>query len=132
VVIEHKEVHSANLMADREQLLRELKQGDVVGKAVVQLARNLGFVFNNQSPESRHTFFVRERQRVKTYGLNDIRRVRYVYPIIVHQDYFLRLNGVTHMARNLFKEELAKHPIDPELVRPSLLMLNWSLILNRR
>ena len=125
VVMEHKGKFARlkpRCSGDREQLLRELKEGDVIGKAVVQLARNLSFVFNNQSPESRHTFYVRDRQRVRTYGLNYIRKVRYVYPIIVHQDYFLRMNGVTHMARDLFRGELAKHPIDPELVRPLTLI----------
>jgi hypothetical protein len=95
---------------------------DIVGKAVLQLARNIGFVFNNRSPENMHTFYLREGQRIKTFGLNCIRRVRYVYSIVVHQDYFLRMNGVTHMARELFEKELANHPIDPGLVRPLTLI----------
>ncbi len=124
VVMEHKGKFARlkpRCSGDREELLKELKGGDIVGGAVSQIARNLGFVFNEQS-SSRHTFYVQEPQRKKVYDLNYIRKVNYIYPVIIHQDFFLRMIGVTHMARDIFKEELRKYPIDITLVRPLTLL----------
>ncbi len=125
VVMEHKGKFarlSARCSGDRRKLLDELKTGDIIGKAAKQLARNLGYIFNNQLNGKRHTFFVEENDRRKTYEAKQISRVARIYPVIIHQDYFLRLTGVNNLAREIFETELAKHPIDPSLVRPLVLL----------
>jgi hypothetical protein len=124
VVMEHKGKFARlnpRSSGDRETLLKELREGDIVGKAVAQIARNLSFVFNKE-PSNRHTFYVQEPQRKKVYDLNYIRKVNHIYPVIIHQDYFLRMSSVTHMARDIFKEELRKYSIDIALVRPLTLL----------
>ncbi len=125
VVIEHKGKFArlkARYSGDREILIDELKTGDIIGKAAKQLAKNLSFIFNNQPNGKRHTFFVEENERRKTYETKKISRVARIYPVIIHQDYFLRLTGVSNLAREIFEAELEKHPIDRSLVRPLVLL----------
>ena len=127
VVFEHKGKYlelGAKYGGDREFFLADLKSDKRVGKGVYQLAENLEWVFDNRPEAKRRTFHERDGQgrRVKRFGLEDIARIKRIYPVIVHQDFSLRLNGVGVIMRELFNQQLAQRALDHDLVRPLSLM----------
>jgi hypothetical protein len=122
VVIEHKGKYlelGAKYSGQRELLLADLKSKKRIGKGVYQLADNIQLVFNND-PDGRHTFHERDEsgQPVKQFGLKEISRVRRIYPVIVHQDFSLRLNGVNQIMSKFFTTEIEQHRVDLALIRP--------------
>ncbi len=81
-------------------------------------------MFDNAQGARRRTFHERDDQGnpVRRFELRDILRVKRIYPVIVHQDFSLRLNCVNQIMAESFREEIAKKRVDPELVRPLSLL----------
>lgn len=127
VVFEHKGKYlelGAKYSGDRELLLADLKSDKRIGKGVYQFAENLEWVFDNRPNAKRLTFHERdvEGRRVKTVGLEDIARIKRIYPVLVHQDFSLRLNGVGVIMREFLNGQLAERAVARDLVRPLSLM----------
>jgi hypothetical protein len=123
VVFEHKGKYldlGAKYSGERDVLLAELKSTKRIGKGLYQLADNLQWVFDNSQQAERHTFHERgtDGKPIKRFELKDIGRVRRIYPVIVHQDFSIRLNGMNQIMSWLFEEEIAKRRVDRDLVRP--------------
>jgi hypothetical protein len=126
VVIEHKGKYlelGAKYSGQRELLLADLKSKNRIGKGVYQLADNIQLVFNND-PNGRHTFHERgdPGQPVKQFGLREISRVQRIYPVIIHQDFSLRLNGVNQIMSKFFNTEIEQRQVDLTLLRPLSLL----------
>lgn len=118
VVFEHKGKYidlNAKYSGRRDLLLGNLMRGDRIGKGILQLADNIEYVFSQ-----RHTF--REggegHHAERIFGEKDISRVRRIYPVIVHQDFPLRLNCVNVFMGRIFRDELGKRDVNQDLVRP--------------
>jgi hypothetical protein len=114
----------AKYSGDRDLFLTDLKSVNRIGKGVYQLADNLQWVFDNRPEAKRRTFHQRDAQGrpIKTFDLRDISRIKRIYPVIVHQDFSLRLNGANQIMREFFGTELAQRAVDAELVRPLSLL----------
>ena len=125
IVMEHKGKFASlpiRYSGERDILLNELKRIDLVGGAISQIATNLGYMFNTDVNAKRHTISAKENGREKTYQLREINRVSRIYPVIVHQDYILRLSGANIIARQMFEEEVLKQSISHKIVRPLTLL----------
>ena len=127
VVFEHKGKYlelGAKYSGDRELLLADLKSVHRIGKGAYQLADDLQWVFDNRPDGRRRTFHERDGDGApaKTFVANDISRIKRVYPVIVHQDFSLRLNGVNVIMREFFNEQVAQRAVDRELVQPLSLL----------
>lgn len=127
VVMEHKGKYldlGAKYSGDRDVFISELVNRNRIGKGIYQLADNLQMVFNNAPDGKRHTFHERDAERriTKQFQLADARRIKRVYPLIVHQDFSLGLNCVRSIMADCFAEEVAKRNIDPALVGPLSLL----------
>jgi len=123
VVFEHKGKYlelGAKYSGNRELFLADLKSKKRIGKAVYQFANNLQLVFNSEPKGERLTFHERDEagKPVKRFGLKDIDRVKRIYPVIVHQDFSLRLNCVNLIMNDFFREEIEQRKVDQDLVRP--------------
>jgi hypothetical protein len=123
VVFEHKGKYldlGAKYSGDREVLLAELKSTKRIGKGIYQLADNLQWVFDSKQGAERRTFHERgaDGKPGTPFELKDIGRVRRIYPVIVHQDFSIQLNGMNQIMSWLFEEEIAKRRVDRDLVRP--------------
>jgi hypothetical protein len=123
VVFEHKGKYldlAAKYSGDRELLLAELKSDKRIGKALYQFADNLEFVFDSGEDAKRHTFHERDaRGNVsKRFDLKDICRVKGIYPVVIHQDFSLRLNGINQIMGEFFREEISKRRVEQRSVRP--------------
>jgi hypothetical protein len=44
--------------------------------------------------------------------------VRRIYPLVVHQDFSLRLNGINQIVGRAFRREIAKRHVELRFVRP--------------
>lgn len=106
VVFEHKGKYvdlGAKYSGKRELLFSNLTREDRIGKGITQLSENIGYVF------SQHLTFTGRlgwgEQRF-VFGEKDISRVKYIYPVIVHQDLPLRLNCVNIYMREAFAEQI--------------------------
>lgn len=127
VVFEHKGKYLdlvAKYSGNRELFLDNLKSKKRIGKGVYQLADNLELVFDNTQGAMRRTFYERDGggNPTKRFELKDIGRVKRIYPVIIHQDFSLRLNGVNRIMAAFFQEEIAKRRVEQELVRPLSLL----------
>ena len=114
----------AKYSGDRELFLADLKSKKRIGKGVYQFADNLERVFDNAQGAVRRTFHQRDDQGnpTKRFELKDIGRVKRIYPVIIHQDFSLRLNCVNRIMAAFFQEEIAKKSVHRKLVRPLSLL----------
>jgi len=123
VVFEHKGKYlelGAKYSGNRELFIADLKSKNRIGKAVYQFADNLQLVFNNDPNGKRHTFHERDENGnpTKSFALKDSSRVRKIYPVIVHQDFSLRLNCVNLIMNDFFRQEIGLRKVDEDMVRP--------------
>ncbi len=123
VLIEHKGKYldlASKYSGDREMLLAELTGSKRIGEAITQLADNIQLVFDNSEDAQRRTFHDRDGQGqpARRFELRDIQRVRRIYPVVVHQDFALRLNGINQIVSRAFRNEISKRHIDLRLMRP--------------
>jgi hypothetical protein len=59
---------------------------------------------------------------VKQFGLKEIGRVRWIYSVIVHQDFSLGFNGVNRIMSRFFQTEIARRRVNQDMVRPLSLL----------
>ncbi|HKP35755.1 MAG TPA: hypothetical protein VJT71_02765 [Pyrinomonadaceae bacterium] len=123
VLIEHKGKYldlASKYSGDREMLLAELTGSKRIGEAITQLADNIQLILDNRKDAKRLTFHDRDSQGrpAKRFELRDIQRVRRIYPLVVHQDFSLRLNGINQIVGRAFRREIAKRHVDLRFVRP--------------
>lgn len=123
VVFEHKGKYldlAAKYSGNRERLLEELKSDKRIGKALYQLSHNLELFFDCREDAKRHTFHERDAQGnpSKHFERKNLERVKRIYPVVIHQDFSLRLNGINQIMGSLFREEIAKKALDQRLIRP--------------
>lgn len=124
VVMEHKGKYlklEAKYSERREVLLPDLDER--FGKGVRQLADNIEQVFNIDEARRGE---LSERDGagnpVRSFVGEDGRRVRTIYPVIVVQDFSLRIGFANRWLRNLFAAEMRKRSLDPSLIRPLSLL----------
>jgi hypothetical protein len=123
VLIEHKGKYldlASKHSGDREMLLAELTGSKRIGEAISQLADNIQLVFDNRKDAHRRTFHDRDSQGqpAKRFELRDIQRVRRIYPLVIHQDFSLRLNGINQIVSRAFRNEISKRDIELRFMRP--------------
>lgn len=123
VLIEHKGKYldlASKYSGNRQMLLAELTGSKRIGEAITQLADNIQLVFDNRKDAKRLTFHDRDSQGrpAKRFELRDIQRVRRIYPLVVHQDFSLRLNGINQIVGRTFRREIAKRHVELRFVRP--------------
>jgi len=113
---------SAKYSGRREALLKDLHERFGVG--VQQLANSLEIVFNNDPSQDRHTFSERDKakQSLLRFNLEDAKRVKKVYPVLIVQDFSLETGFANRELRKLFEHEIKSRRVDQELVRPLSLL----------
>ena len=113
---------SAKYSGRRDALLEDLHKRFGVG--VQQLADSLEIVFNNDPSQVRHTFSERdkEKQPLVRFSLEDAKKIKKVYPVLVVQDFSLQHGFANREFRNLFEREIKMRRVEPELVRPLSLL----------
>jgi len=124
VVMEHKGKYlklEAKYSEQREVLIADLDGR--FGYGVRQLADNIEVVFNS-AEEKRGEFSERDREGkvTKSFTREDAKRVRMIYPVIVAQDFSLRIGFANRWLRNLFESEIRKRDVDQQLIRPLSLL----------
>jgi hypothetical protein len=127
VVFEHKGKYldlGAKYSGNRELFLADLKSNKRLGKGLYQIAENLQLVFNNEPEGKRLTFHERDEggNPVKCFQLKDTARVRRIYPVIVHQDFSLRLKCVSQIMNEFFRKQIEQRKIEQEIVQPLTLI----------
>lgn len=127
IVFEHKGKYldlGAKYSGNRELFLADLKSNKRLGKGMYQIADNLGFVFNNRPGETRLFFHERDDAGLPTkrFGLKDIKHIKRIYPVIVHQDFSLRLKCVNLIMNECFQQEIKRRNVDEAMVRPLTLL----------
>jgi hypothetical protein len=123
IVMEHKGKYldlGAKYSGDRELFRADLKSNKRIGKGIYQIADNLQLVFNNEREGKRLSFHERDEHGnpVKRFQLKDITRVKKIFPVIVHQDFSLRLNCVNQIMSEFFGQEIEQRNIEQNMVRP--------------
>jgi hypothetical protein len=123
ILIEHKGKYidlASKYSGDREKFLAELTGSKRIGEAISQLADNIQLVFDNRKDAKGRTFHDREvsGKPAKRFDLRQIQRVRRIYPLIIHQDFSLRLNCVNQIVARAFSEEISTRAVNPRIVRP--------------
>jgi len=123
VLIEHKGKYldlASKYSGDREMLLAELTGSKRIGEAITQLADNIQLVFDKRKDAKRRTFHDRDAQGqpATLFELRDIQRVRRIYPLVIHQDFSLRLNGINQIVGGAFRREISMRHVDLRFVRP--------------
>lgn len=121
VLIEHKGKYldlASKYSGNRQMLLAELTGSKRIGEAITQLADNIQLVFDNRKDAKRLTFHDSQGRSAKRFELRDIQRVRRIYPLVVHQDFSLRLNGINQIVGRAFRCEIAKRHVELRFVRP--------------
>jgi hypothetical protein len=103
---------SAKYSGRREALLKDLHERFGVG--VQQLANSLEIVFNNDPSQDRHTFSERDKakQSLLRFNLEDAKRVKKVYPVLIVQDFSLQTGFANRELRNLFEHEIKSRRVD--------------------
>jgi len=124
VVMEHKGKYlklEAKYSERPEALTADLDER--FGKGVRQLADNIEAIFN--ADESRRGEFS-ERDAsgnvLRSFTGEDAKGVRVIYPVLVVQDFSLRLGFANRWLRNLFAAEVRKRSVNPNLIRPLSLL----------
>lgn len=127
VIMEHK---GGYLSADEkygddpERLLRGVATKFGLDKAVKQLSRSIGILFD-EDKENRSAFSqLGERRRpVHTFGAQDVARIRKVYPVLVVQDFAMTSGFMNRRLRMQFAEKMGERGIGPDVrVRPLSLL----------
>jgi hypothetical protein len=124
VIMEHKGKYlklEAKYSEKREVLIADLDER--FGKGVRQLADNIEVIFNADE-EMRGEFSERDEEGnvTKSFTREDAKRVSMIYPVIVVQDFSLRIGFANRWLRNLFESEIGKRAIDRRLIRPLSLL----------
>lgn len=124
VVMEHKGKClklEAKYSERRDVLIADLDER--FGKGVRQLADNIEVMFNTDEAKLGE-FSERdaEGQAIKSFTINDAKRVRMIFPVIVVQDFSLHIGFANRWLRNLFDSEIRTRSIDLKLIRPLSLL----------
>jgi len=127
IVFEHKGKYldlASKYSGDRDLLLAELTGPKRIGEAINQLADNIQLVFDNREGAKRRTFHERDvnGQPSTRFDLRNIQRVRRIYPVVIHQDFSLRLNGINQIVARFFDREISTRHVDQCAVRPLCLL----------
>ena len=125
IVMEHKGKYlefSAKYSGNREILLNEIHER--FGKSVRQLASNLEVIFTNDTGRKRHTFSERssDGEVIRQYDIESTENVRRIYPVLIVQDFSLRIGFANRELRNSFAKEISTRSIAPDLVKPLSLL----------
>lgn len=120
IVMEHKGKYltlDAKYTGDRDLLKRQFNEK--YGLAAQQLAESLEKVFNGDISK-RLTFSDRDSngEILNQFGLDRIKKISRIYPIVVVQDFSLQLGFASWNLRDIFSEEIGKRNIDQSLIKP--------------
>jgi hypothetical protein len=109
---------------DAGKLLAGVDEKFGLNKAVKQLSRGIGMLFNEDG-EKRDTFSeLDERRRpVHTFNGDDVRRIRKVYPVLVVQDFSMASGFMNRRLRQQFAMKLREYGLSQNVrVRPLSLL----------
>jgi hypothetical protein len=124
VLMEHKGKYlrmEAKYAEDRDALVEDLNKR--FGHGVRQLAENIETVFDEDvSQRGQFTERGSHGEAVRRFAPDDSKRIKAVYPVIIVQDFSLRLGFANRWLRNLFDAEIGKRKVDQGLVRPLSLL----------
>jgi hypothetical protein len=123
VLMEHKGGYLSldeKYSGDAGKLLTGLANKFGLGKAVKQLSRAISRLFDEDA-ENRDVFsiFDEARRPVRTFGSDDVARIRKVYPVLVVQDFSMTIGFMNRRLKLQFAEKMREYSIDPRVeVRP--------------
>lgn len=109
---------------DADKLLTGVAEKFGLNKAVNQLSRSIGLLFNGNDKE-RDTFSERgeKRLRVNIFPLEDLGRIRKVYPVLVVQDFSMATGFMNRRLRQQFAQKMQEYSINTIVhVRPLSLL----------
>lgn len=127
VFLEHKGGYLSldeKYAGDVDKLLKGVAEKFGLKKAIRQLSRSVGRLFNGDAPE-RDTFsdLSAEGDPIGTFTADDIRRIRKVYPVVVVQDFSMTIGFMNRRLRLQFDEKMREMALEPTIeVRPLSLL----------
>jgi hypothetical protein len=127
VVMEHKGGYlslAEKYSDDPDKLLKGVADKFGFDKAIKQLSRSIGILFNEDSGK-RDTFSQLDegRRPVHTFNVSDVERVRKVYPVLLVQEFSMTTGFMNRRLKLQFAEKLKEHAINPLVsVRPLSLL----------
>jgi len=127
VMLEHKGGYLSlgeKYSDDAGKLLAGVAEKFGLSKAVRQLSRSIGMLFN-EDVEKRDTFseLGEKRHPVHTFNGDDVRRIRKIYPVLVVQDFSMSSGFMNRRLKLQFSEKLREYRLRPDIhVRPLSLL----------
>jgi hypothetical protein len=127
VLMEHKGGYlslAEKYSDDADKLLRGVAQKFGLDKAIKQLSRGIGMLFNEDSGK-RDTFseLNEKRRPVHIFNAGDVERIRKVYPVLVVQDFSMTTGFMNRRLKIQFPGKLEEYGIDTKVhVRPLSLL----------
>jgi hypothetical protein len=119
LLIEHKGGYLSldeKYSGDVSKLLRGVSEKFGLGKGIKQLARSISRLFD-QDAERRDTFSGADHEGspVNDFKVEDARRIRKVYPVMVVQDFSMTIGFMNRRLRLQFEEIVKESSIDPKV-----------------
>ena len=119
VLLEHKGGYLSvdeKYSDDPEKLLAGVAEKFGLNKAVNQLSRSIGLLFNENDDDG-DTFSERagRRRRVKLFPVEDLRRIRKVYPVLVVQDFSMAIGFMNRRLKLQLKQKLQEYKLRPNI-----------------
>jgi hypothetical protein len=121
VVMEYKGTYltlDAKYSGQLEELMKGLSLN--IGKGVVQIADKVEAIFKS----GEHDTFSQRGEVTYTFGDDDIRRVRKLYPVIVVQDFALQIGLANYKLRQELKREMARRTLREGVAVMPLSLIN--------
>lgn len=127
VLIEHKGGYLSRdekYSDDVKKLLTGVSEKFGLNKAIKQLSRGIGILFNGEA-RLRDNFSERSEKhsQARIFTAEDVARIRKVYPILVVQDFSMTMGFLNRRLKLQFEQKMREYEIDPKVnVRPLSLL----------